>query len=193
MIALADNPQTLLGVEGSAAREYFGALPDLIGADLDPRLRFDGRNRRPPADRFNALLSFGYGMLYRQAVAAVIGVGLHPGVGFYHRPRSSAQPLGLDLMEMFRVPIVDMAVVAALNRRVFDASDDFVESPGRVLLNERGRSKLVEAIERRLQDAWRHDVVGYSLSYARIMELEVRLLEKEWLGEGGLFARLRIR
>jgi CRISPR-associated protein Cas1 len=132
-------------------------------------------------------------MLYRQAVAAIIGVGLHPGIGFYHRPRSSAQPLGLDIMEMFRVPIVDMAVIAALNRRAFDANDDFVESPGRVLLSERGRSKLVETIERRLQDAWRHDVVGYSLSYARIVELEIRLLEKEWLGEGGLFARLRIR
>ena len=62
-----------------------------------------------------------------------------------------------------------------------------------MLLNERGRAKLVETIERRLQDEWRHDVVGYSLSYARIVELEVRLLEKEWLGEGGLFARLRIR
>jgi CRISPR-associated protein Cas1 len=193
MIALADNSQTLLGLEGSAAREYFGALPDLLGPDLDPRLGFDGRNRRPPADRFNALLSFGYGMLYRQVVAAIIAVGLHPGVGFYHRPRSSAQPLGLDLMEIFRVPIVDMAVIAALNRRTFDADDDFAEAPGRVLLNERGRSKLVEAIERRFQDEWRHDVVGYSLSYARIVELEVRLLEKEWLAEGGLFARFRIR
>jgi CRISPR-associated protein Cas1 len=132
-------------------------------------------------------------MLYRQVVASIVAVGLHPGVGFYHRPRSSAQPLGLDLMEMFRVPIVDMAVLAALNRRTFDADADFAETSGRVLLNERGRAKLVETIERRLQDEWRHDVVGYSLSYARIVELEVRLLEKEWLGEGGLFARLRIR
>jgi CRISPR-associated protein Cas1 len=193
LIAQADNAQTLLGFEGIAAREYFGALPDLLGEDLDARLRFDGRNRRPPADRFNALLSFGYGMLYRQVVAAIVAVGLHPGLGFYHRPRSSAQPLGLDLMEMFRVPIVDMAVLGAINRRTFDADDDFAETPGRVLLNERGRSKLVDAVERRLQDEWRHDVVGYSLSYARIVELEVRLLEKEWLGEGGLFARFRIR
>jgi CRISPR-associated protein Cas1 len=193
MIALADNAQTLLGLEGSAAREYFGALPDVLAPDLDARLRFDGRSRRPPADRFNALLSFGYGMLYRQIVAAIVAVGLHPGVGFYHRPRSSAQPLGLDLMEMFRVPIVDMTVVAALNRCTFDADGDFTETPGRVLLNERGRAKLIDAVERRLQDEWRHDVVGYSLSYARILELEVRLLEKEWIGEGGLFARFRIR
>lgn len=192
-IGPAENAQTLLGIEGSAAREYFGALPDLLSSDLDPRLGFDGRNRRPPTDRFNALLSFGYGMVYRQAVAAVVAVGLHPGVGFYHRPRSSAQPLGLDLMEMFRVPIVDMAVVAALNRRTFDADDDFIAVPGRVTMSERGRSKIIEVIERRLQDEWRHDVVGYSMSYARIVELETRLLEKEWLGEGGLFARFRIR
>jgi CRISPR-associated protein Cas1 len=192
-ILVAADAQMLLAIEGSAAREYFDALPDLLNADLDPRLGFDGRNRRPPADRFNALLSFGYGMAYRQTVAAVIAVGLHPGIGFYHRPRSSAQPLALDIMEMFRVPLVDMAVIAALNRRTFDADDDFVVASGRVLLSERGRPKLIEAIERRLQDEWRHDVVGYSLSYARIVELEVRLLEKEWLGEGGLFARFRIR
>jgi CRISPR-associated protein Cas1 len=183
----------LLGVEGSAAREYFSALPELLGRDLDPRLAFDGRSRRPPADRCNALLSFGYGMIYRQAVAAIIAVGLHPGIGFYHRPRSAAQPLGLDLMEMFRVPIVDMAVLAALNRRTFDADSDFIVAPGRVTMSDRGRAKIVEVIERRLQDEWRHDVVGYSLSYARIIELEARLLEKEWLGEGGLFARLRLR
>jgi CRISPR-associated protein Cas1 len=192
-IAGVTEGSSLLGLEGSAAREYFAALPGLLGPDLDPRLTLDGRNRRPPTDRFNALLSFGYGMIYRQAVAAVIAVGLHPGIGFYHRPRSAAQPLALDLMEMFRVPIVDMAVVAALNRRTFDADSDFILAPGRVTMSDRGREKIVEVIERRLQDEWRHDVVGYSLSYARILELEVRLLEKEWLGEGGLFARLRLR
>jgi CRISPR-associated protein Cas1 len=192
-ISTCGEVNVLLGVEGSAAREYFSALPELLAGDLDPRLGFDGRNRRPPADRFNALLSFGYGMLYRQVVAAIIGVGLHAGVGFYHRPRSAAQPLALDLMEMFRVPVVDMAIVAALNRKTFDPDADFAESPGHVLLTESGRRKIIEVLERRLQDEWRHDVVGYSLSYARILELEVRLLEKEWLGEGGLFARFRIR
>jgi CRISPR-associated protein Cas1 len=193
LVASSEDLQSLLGVEGSAAREYFAALPDLLSPDLDARFRFDGRNRRPPADRFNALLSFGYGMLYRQVVGAIIAIGLHPGVGFYHQPRAAAQPLGLDIMEMFRVPVVDLAVLGALNRRTFDADADFAEAPGRVLLNDSGRTKLVEAVERRFKDEWRHDVVGYSLSYDRIVELEVRLLEKEWIGEGGLFARFRIR
>ena len=191
--ARASERQELLGYEGTGAAAYFGVLPSLLSSELDERLRFAGRNRRPPRDRFNALLGYGYGMLYREVLQAIIGVGLHPGVGLYHQPRSAAHPLALDVVELFRVPIVDMALVAALNRRTFDADADFVESPGRVLLSEGGRKKMIEVIERRKADVWRHDVVDYSLSYARMIELEVRLLEKEWMGEGGLFARFRLR
>ena len=192
-VAHAEDPEALLGHEGAGAAAYFDALPVLLNADLDPRFRFDGRNRQPPRDRVNALLGYGYGMLYREVLQAIIAVGFHPGVGFYHRPRSAAHTLVLDLMELFRVPLIDMAVVAALNRRTFDAVADFDEIPGRVLLNERGRKKAIEVIERRKADTWRHSVVGYSLSYARMIELEARLLEKEWMGEGGLFARFRLR
>lgn len=183
----------LLGHEGSGARAYFAALPDLISTTVDARLVFGGRSRRPPADRFNAALSFGYGMLYTRVLAAIVAVGLHPGVGIYHRPRLAAHTLALDLMELFRVPIVDMALVAACNRKEFDADVDFTEVPGGVSLSAAGRSKVIDIFERRLRDEWRHSVVGYSLSYARLVELEVRLLEKEWLGEGKLFARFRLR
>jgi CRISPR-associated protein Cas1 len=154
---------------------------------------FLGRSRQPPRDRVNAILGYAYGMLYREVLQAIVAVGLHPGVGFYHRPRSAAHTLVLDLMELFGVPMVDMPVVAAINRRTFDPTDDFSEVPGRVLLAESGRRKVVEIIERRKADTWRHSVVGYSLSYARLIELEVRLLEKEWMNEGGLFARFRLR
>lgn len=153
----------------------------------------DGRSRRPPRDRVNALLSYGYSSLYRETLAAVIAVGLHPGVGFYHQPRSASHTLALDVMELFRVAIVDMAIVAAINRRSFDETSDFRSAPGQVLLTESGRDKLLSVLERRKTDEWRHPVVGYSLSYARMIELEVRLLEKEWMGEGGLFARMRLR
>lgn len=191
--AHAESAEALLGHEGTGAAAYFEAFPALLGPDLDSRLVFDGRNRQPPRDRVNALLGYGYGMLYREVLQAIVVVGLHPGVGFYHRPRSAAHTLVLDIMELFRVPLIDMAVVAALNRRTFDPSADFDEFPGRVLLNERGRKKVIEILERRKADTWRHSVVGYSLSYARMIELEVRLLEKEWMGEGGLFARFRLR
>ncbi len=183
----------LLGHEGNGAAAYFEALPELVDAELREDFALDGRSRRPPRDRVNALLSFGYGMLYREVLAAIVSVGLHPGVGFYHQPRSAAHTLALDLMELFRVTVVDMAVVAAINRRSFDPIADFRYAPGQVLLSDSGRAKLIAAIERRRADEWRHPVVGYSLSYARMVELEVRLLEKEWMGEGGLFARHRLR
>lgn len=192
-IERAPDATELLGIEGAAAREYFGALPSIIRAGVDESFRFEGRSRRPPRDPFNALLGFGYGMLYRSVLAAIVAVGLHPGVSFYHRPRSGAQTLALDLMELFRVPIVDMALVAAVNRGTFDVKRDFRTTPAGVLLTDSGKARMIETFERRLSDDWRHTAVGYSLSYARMIELEVRLLEKEWMGEGGLFATFRIR
>jgi CRISP-associated protein Cas1 len=191
--ARADSPASLLGHEGSGAAAYFAGFPSLLATDLDERFTFAGRNRQPPRDRINAILGYAYGMLYREVLQAVVAVGLHPGMGFYHRPRSAAHTLVLDLMELFRVPVVDMPVVAAINRRTFDPDTDFDDLPGRVLLAESGRRKVVEIIERRKADTWRHSVVGYSLSYARLIELEVRLLEKEWMNEGGVFARFRLR
>jgi CRISP-associated protein Cas1 len=192
-VASATDIPSLLGYEGTAAAAYFGVFDKLLDSELGPAFAFSTRNRRPPKDRVNAVLSFAYGMLYREVLAAIIAVGLHPGMGFYHQPRSSAQTLALDLMELFRVPLVDMPVVAALNRRTFDETADFTVYPNQVLLSDSGRKKAIEVFERRREDTWRHSVVGYSISYARMVELEVRLLEKEWTNEGGLFARFRLR
>ncbi len=125
--------------------------------------------------------------------AAILAVGLEPALGFYHEPRSSAPPLALDLMELFRVPLVDMPVIASINRGQWDPEDDFVVTGPRVWLSDEGRKKLIEVYERRKAESWRHSVVNYSLSYARLIELEVRLLEKEWTGAPGLFARFRLR
>ena len=189
----ASDPAVLLGIEGQAAAAYFSCVPILISDQADPRMRPQGRNRRPPRDPFNAMLSFGYGLLLREVTQAIRVVGLDGAFGFYHRPRSSAPPLALDLMELFRVPVVDMSVVAAINRQQFDADADFTRAGRQVWLSESGRKKLIEVLERRLCDLWRHPVLQYSLSYRRHIELEVRLLEKEWSGESGLFANTRIR
>jgi len=189
----ASDPAVLLGIEGQAAAAYFSCVPILISDQADPRMRPQGRNRRPPRDPFNAMLSFGYGLLLREVTQAIRVVGLDGAFGFYHRPRSSAPPLALDLMELFRVPVVDMSVVAAINRQQFDADADFTRAGQQVWLSESGRKKLIDVLERRLCDLWRHPVLQYSLSYRRHIELEVRLLEKEWSGEPGLFANTRIR
>lgn len=189
----ASSLESLLGFEGNLAALYFSALPYLIHSDVDARLHFCGRNRRPPKDRFNSLLSFGYALLLKDVMNAILAVGLEPALGFYHQPRSQASPLGLDLLEIFRVPLVDMAVMASINRGQWDARADFDIRGEQVWLSDTGRHKFIELYERRKQETWKHPVTGYSLTYRRLFELEVRLLEKEWSGEGGLFAQLVVR
>ncbi|WP_239651640.1 type I-MYXAN CRISPR-associated endonuclease Cas1 [Neosynechococcus sphagnicola] len=192
-IPLVMSVESLLGVEGNLAALYFGALPHLIAEGVSPQLKFEHRNRRPPRDRFNALLSFGYALLLKDVMNAILTVGLEPALGFYHQPRSQAAPLALDLMEIFRVPLVDMVVLAAVNRGQWDVQADFEERGQQVWLSDTGRRKFVSLYERRRSETWKHPVTEYSLTYRRLIELEVRLLEKEWSDEGGLFAQLILR
>ncbi|MDY6784758.1 MAG: type I-MYXAN CRISPR-associated endonuclease Cas1 [Cyanobacteriota bacterium] len=188
----AQSLESLLGTEGSLAALYFGALPCILGKEVPPELRFAGRNRRPPKDRFNTLLSFGYALLLKDVTNAILTVGLEPALGFYHQPRSQAPPLALDLMEIFRVPLVDLPVMASVNRSQWEVAADF-DGAEQVWLSEAGRRKFVGLYEKRKEETWKHPAMGYSLTYRRLLELEVRLLEKEWMGEGGLFARLVLR
>lgn len=192
-IDTASSVNSVRGHEGSAGRAYFQALPLLLADHVSDDLRPKGRNRRPPRDRFNALLSFGYGLLYRSVLQAILTVGLDPAFGFFHTPRSSAHPLVLDLMELFRVPVWDVAVVGSLNRKQWNPEEHFIVAADHVWLSDAGRRLAIDLYERRLQETWKHPATGYSLSYARNIELEVRLLEKEWTAQPGLFARSSIR
>jgi CRISPR-associated protein Cas1 len=192
-LSRATNIDSLRGYEGSAGAHYFSALPHLVVPEVSAAMRPDGRSRRPPRDRCNALLSFGYALLLKDVTNAIMTVGLDPCLGFYHQPRSQAHPLGLDLMELFRVPLIDLPVIASINRRQWDEDEDFQIAGQQVWLSDTGRKKFIGIYERRKADNWKHPVIGHSLSYSRLMELEVRLLEKEWMGEGGLFARMRLR
>jgi len=189
----SEGVMTVRGHEGMAARAYFDVLPQLLRPEVSPEMHPEGRNRRPPRDRFNSLLSFGYALLYQNVHQAILGVGLEPALGFFHTPRSAAQPLVLDLMELFRMPLWDMPLVGSVNRLQWDTEADFEVAPGRVWLSASGRKKAIQLFENRLNDTWRHPAIGYSLSYARLVELEVRLLEKEWTGRPGLFAQMRLR
>jgi len=184
--------EQIRGHEGRAGRVYFGLVPYLLKLAPDDFLAFQGRNRRPPKDPFNALLSFGYALLYRDCVAALLAVGLEPALGILHTPRSAAYPLALDLMELFRLILWDIPLIGSVNRRQWQRSD-FEVTPGQVWLGLDGRRKAIQLYEGRKQEKWKHPVLQYSLSYARTLELEARLLEKEWTGRPGLFARLRLR
>jgi CRISPR-associated protein Cas1 len=192
-VATIESISSLLGLEGNLAALYFKALPQLFSEGVAPELRFSGRSRRPPLDRFNALLSFGYALLLKDVMNAILVVGLEPALGFYHQPRTQAPPLALDLMEIFRVPLVDLPVMGSVNRGQWDAQADFEIRGRQVWLSDSGRRKFISLYERRKEESWKHPALGYSLTYRRLLELEVRLLEKEWMGEGGLFGQLVLR
>jgi len=181
------------GHEGAAARRYFDCLPNLLRGGVPVELRPDGRNRRPPRDCFNAVLSYGYSLLYRTVFESVVAVGLEPAFGFFHTPRSAAHPLVLDVMELFRVTLWDIPLIGSINRLQWDPGADFTGTRVAVWLSEAGRKKAIGLYEERLHDTWRHPVTQYSLSYARTIELEIRLLGKEWSGQPGLFGRSVLR
>ncbi len=194
----AASVESLLGLEGAAAVRYFACFSELLISSVPAELQWTKRSRHPPLDRLNALLSFFYGLVHREVEAGLMAVGLDTAFGFYHRPRGSAGPLGLDVMELFRVPLADMPVIASVNRATWDIEADFDVATRagvvtRVWLSNAGRKKALQIYERRRHETWKHNVLGYSLSYARLVELEARLLEKEWTGKSGLFATFRLR
>ena len=189
----AENADVLRGLEGASAKEYFRIIPALLKPDVPRDMIPKGRSRRPPKDRFNAVLSYMYSLLYTSIYQSILTVGLEPAFGFFHTPRSSTPPLTLDLIDLFRLIICDMPLIGSVNRKQWDIAADFEIAGERVWLSKDGKRKAIELYQRRLQDTWKHPVIGYSLSYSRLIELETRLLEKEWSGKPGLFAKFRIR
>ncbi len=189
----ADCAASLLGLEGMAAKAYFAAMPSLLVDQVPMMLVPQGRSKHPPKDRFNALLSFGYGMLFGFVHRSALAVGLEPAFGFYHRPRSAAPPLVLDVMELFRTSLWEMPLIGSVNRLQWDPEADFVVTVQKVWLSDSGRKKAIGLFEERLENSYKHPHTGQSMSYARMVELELRLLEKEWTGCEGMFAQLRLR
>lgn len=181
----AESLDSLLGIEGTAARTYFEQFAGMIKADDDedrPLFDFRHRNRRPPRDPVNAVLSLAYALLTRDLVAACFTAGFDPYVGFYHQPRFGRPALALDLMEGFRPLIADSAVLTAINSRMVRPSD-FVSSGGAVALTAAGRKGLLRAYEQRMDTLVTHPVFGYRVSYRRVLEIQVRLCARVVAGE----------
>jgi len=180
----AGNAASLLGIEGTAARLYFEAFPALLtGAGSLPGPAFTGlRNRRPPADAVNCLLSFCYGLLAKEMLAACLAVGFDPYIGLYHRPRFGRPALALDLAEEFRPLLADSTVLTLINNREITRSD-FVVRAGAVALTADGRKTVIRAWERRMTTEVRHPMFGYKVSYRRAAELQARLLAARLTGE----------
>ncbi|MYA18144.1 MAG: CRISPR-associated endonuclease Cas1 [Gammaproteobacteria bacterium] len=174
---------TLLGIEGAAAARYFGEFNGLLRNSRDEDL-FDmnKRNRRPPTDPVNALLSFGYAMLTRTFVTVLSATGFDPYRGFYHQPRFGRPALALDMMEPFRPLIVDSAVITAINNGEIRPTD-FVRSPIGVALTDTGRKRFTGTLERRLGQEVTHPIFGYRVEYRRLLEIQCRLLGRYLTGE----------
>ena len=175
----------LLGVEGTAAARYFRAFPAMISEELragDAAFDFEKRNRRPPTDPVNALLSFAYALLVRAWTVTLAAVGFDPFRGLFHQPRYGRPALALDLMEPFRPLLADSVVVQVINNREVRAAD-FKAAAGAVSLTPDGRRRLIAAFERRLSHEIVHPLFGYRVSYRRLMELQARLLGRFLLGE----------
>jgi CRISPR-associated protein Cas1 len=188
----ADSLEVLLGVEGNAARIYFENFAGLIkieeissGPVTNPKqLTFDfvHRNKRPPRDAVNAMLSLAYSMLAKDLTIVAHSVGFDPYLGFYHQPRFGRPALALDLMESFRPLIADSAVLSAINNRMV-TTDDFIQVGPAVALTGNGRKAFFRAYEQRMDTLTTHPLFDYRVSYRRILEIQTRLLARYLTGE----------
>lgn len=189
----SESLDSLRGEEGIAAKHYFASFNQLLSDRVAESMRMNGRTKHPPRDRLNCLLSYGYSMIFGLVQRTMLTVGLEPAFGYFHQPRSTAPPLVMDVMELFRTLLWEMPLVGSLNRGQWDEAADFEICPGHVWLSDEGRKKAITLFETRLTESYRHPHTDQSLEYGRMVELELRLLEKEWNGVRGAFGQLRIR
>jgi CRISPR-associated protein Cas1 len=211
----AQSMDELLGIEGNAARVYFGNFAGMIkledpsegtssnegegqpesepcrgpthpkaGAAANGAFTFDfvHRNRRPPRDAVNALLSLAYSVLAKDLTIVCHTVGFDPFLGFYHQPRFGRAALALDLMEPFRPLVADSAVLSAINTRMLTPRD-FVRAGEAVALRPEGRKAFFRAYEQRMDTLVTHPLFGYRVNYRRVLEIQARLLERVLRGE----------
>lgn len=176
----ARDASELLGLEGALASKYFSRFSLLLQPrDFDAEWDFGARNRRPPKDPVNALLSFGYAMLAKECTVALLGEGLDPWWGFYHQPRHGRPALALDLMEEFRPLVVDSAVITAVNTGMVK-NGDFTRAKAACILTDRGRKAFIRAYEARLDQLVTHPLFQYRCSWRVMVRLQARLLSR-WL------------
>jgi CRISPR-associated protein Cas1 len=173
--------ESLLGIEGAAAECYFSCFSNLL-KERSKDFSFQDRNRRPPKDPVNAVLSYLYGILVKDAFVTLLAVGFDPYLGFYHRPKYGKPALALDMMEEFRPIIADSVAITLFNNKEL-SSKDFIKSQGGVTLTAGGKKALVIGYERRMDTEITHPIFNYKISYRRILEVQARLLARAISGE----------
>jgi CRISPR-associated protein Cas1 len=173
--------ESLLGIEGAAAEAYFSRFSNLLKGGADG-FSFENRNKRPPKDPVNAVLSYLYGILVKDLFVTLLAVGFDPYLGVYHRPRYGRPALALDMMEEFRPLVADSTAVTLFNNRVL-SKKDFIRTGFGISMTPEGKKKVIEGYERRMETDIIHPLFRYSVSYRRLLEVQARLLARVISGE----------
>lgn len=181
--AMAANLDELRGVEGEAARGYFAALNLIVKPPMRESFALDGRTRRPPLDRFNALISFLYAMLMNDCRSALETVGLDPQLGFLHAVRPGRAALALDMQEEFRSILADRLALTLINRGQITAADFDLREGGAVMLGEKGRRAVVTAWQERKQEEITHPLLESKLPIGLLPLIQARFMARAIRGE----------
>ncbi len=172
----------LRGIEGDSAESYFSVFDDLITSQKEG-FKFEGRNRRPPLDNVNAMLSYVYTLLYHDMISACEVVGLDPAVGFMHRDRPGRLSLALDLMEEFRAFFADRLVLSLINRNEITPDQFEVSASGAVIMNESARKTLINAYQKKKEVVINHPYVDKRMHLAILFHTQARLLARYLRGD----------
>jgi CRISPR-associated protein Cas1 len=181
-LLIENDVDVLRGLEGEAAQAYFGVFDQLIRAE-SPMLRFGGRNRRPPRDAFNALLSFLYTLLTHDCRSALETVGLDPAVGFLHRDRPGRPSLALDMAEEFRPLLGERLALSLINRKQLNESDFRQMENGAVLLKDHARKAVLVAYQERKREELQHVFIGEKVAIGLFPYLQAQLLARHLRGD----------
>lgn len=181
-IRTCDTLDSLRGIEGELASRYFAVFDDLI-INQKEDFRFRGRNRRPPLDKVNALLSFAYTLLGNDCAGALEGVGLDAYVGFLHSDRPGRKSLALDMMEELRGIMADRFVLSLINRKIMKAVHFETQADGAVLLNEDGRKQFLSAWQQRKKEMITHPFLEEKLCWGLVPHIQAMLLARTIRGD----------
>lgn len=186
-LPLAADLDSVRGIEGDAAKVYFSALNNIVKPDARNAFTMDGRTRRPPRDRMNALLSFLYSMLMNDCRSALEAVGLDPQLGFLHAVRPGRAALALDLMEEFRAITADRLALTLVNRGQINAGDFAEREGGAVMLEGDARRAVVIAYQERKQEEVTHPLLETKMPVGLLPQIQARLLARYIRGETEIY------
>jgi CRISPR-associated protein Cas1 len=176
-LASAGDLDEIRGMEGESARCYFGSFQCMVRQNRE-HFKMDGRNRRPPRDPINALISFLYTLLLNDCAGALEGVGLDPQVGYLHCLRPGRPSLALDLIEEFRAVLADRLALTLINRRQVTAGDFVIRPGGAVFLGDDGRKEVLVAYQKRKQEEIVHPLLDRKVPFGLVPHVQARLLAR---------------